>query len=295
MRCASRAPCAPASAGRGHRHRRPDRPTAAADAIRAGVFDVLPRPPSARDLEALIANAREQAALAAAAPRNPSDERAAYGIVGTSPAMRIGHGSGPARRRRALRHPDLRRARHRTRDDRARDPRARRRIVMRRSSKSTARAHARRHRAAAVRRDQQAIGERRTGAAQPRTRRPAQQPLRMPRQGILFLENATGAAGARAGAARARAARPRSLRRRRPRIRCALDIRPIASVDGTIEAALDEGRMRADLLRAARRSSASTCRRCGSGARTSRSWPRISSRTCARPTARRSRRLRGRR
>src|SRR5207247_7634340 len=34
----------------------PARATASADAIRAGVFDVLPRPPSARDLEALIAN-----------------------------------------------------------------------------------------------------------------------------------------------------------------------------------------------------------------------------------------------
>ena len=45
----------------------PSRATASADAIRAGVFDVLPRPPSARDLEALIANAREQAALASSA------------------------------------------------------------------------------------------------------------------------------------------------------------------------------------------------------------------------------------
>src|SRR5215475_11236846 len=45
----------------------PARATASADAIRAGVFDVLPRPPSARDLEALIANAREQAQLASAA------------------------------------------------------------------------------------------------------------------------------------------------------------------------------------------------------------------------------------
>ncbi|MEQ1730846.1 MAG: hypothetical protein ABL982_20955, partial [Vicinamibacterales bacterium] len=35
----------------------PDRPTMSADAIRAGVFDVLPRPASAADLEALIANA----------------------------------------------------------------------------------------------------------------------------------------------------------------------------------------------------------------------------------------------
>ena len=47
----------------------PARPSAAADAIRAGVFDVLPRPPSARDLEALLANAREQAALASSRRR----------------------------------------------------------------------------------------------------------------------------------------------------------------------------------------------------------------------------------
>jgi len=33
----------------------PERPTASADAIRAGVFDVLPRPASARDLDAILA------------------------------------------------------------------------------------------------------------------------------------------------------------------------------------------------------------------------------------------------
>ena len=66
----------------------PARPHAAAEAIRAGVFDVLPRPPSARDLKALIANAREQASLAASMqPLRPA-ESSAYGVVGTSPAMR---------------------------------------------------------------------------------------------------------------------------------------------------------------------------------------------------------------
>ena len=65
----------------------PDRPSTAADAIRAGVFDVLPRPPSARDLEALIANAREQAALASNGSPRPH-ESLPYGIVGSSPAMR---------------------------------------------------------------------------------------------------------------------------------------------------------------------------------------------------------------
>src|SRR5262249_31346394 len=65
----------------------PARPTAAADAIRAGVFDVLPRPASARDLEALLANAREQASLAAGDTR-PHDA-GSFGLVGVSSAMRV--------------------------------------------------------------------------------------------------------------------------------------------------------------------------------------------------------------
>jgi DNA-binding NtrC family response regulator len=66
----------------------PTRPHAAAEAIRAGVFDVLPRPAATGDLQALIANAREQATLAAtAAPARPI-ESLAYGVVGASPAMR---------------------------------------------------------------------------------------------------------------------------------------------------------------------------------------------------------------
>jgi DNA-binding NtrC family response regulator len=64
----------------------PAKPTAAAEAIRAGVFDVLPRPPSARDLESLLANAREQQDLAAASVR-PAD-MSPIGIVGHSAAMR---------------------------------------------------------------------------------------------------------------------------------------------------------------------------------------------------------------
>ena len=66
----------------------PARPHAAAEAIRAGVFDVLPRPPSARDLQALIANAREQSTIAAAARAHRHAESSGYGVVGTSPAMR---------------------------------------------------------------------------------------------------------------------------------------------------------------------------------------------------------------
>src|SRR5215470_15728561 len=67
----------------------PARATASADAIRAGVFDVLPRPPSPRDLEALIANAREQATLASTQLPIVTSESMAYGVVGTSPAMRL--------------------------------------------------------------------------------------------------------------------------------------------------------------------------------------------------------------
>ena len=67
----------------------PARPHAAAEAIRAGVFDVLPRPPSARDLRALIANAREQASLAASQRRRCARRsRQPTASIGTSPAMR---------------------------------------------------------------------------------------------------------------------------------------------------------------------------------------------------------------
>lgn len=66
----------------------PARPHAAAEAMRAGVFDVMPRPPSARDLRALIANAREQASLAASVEPLRAGEPLASGVVGTSAAMR---------------------------------------------------------------------------------------------------------------------------------------------------------------------------------------------------------------
>lgn len=67
----------------------PGRPSAASDAMRAGVFDVLPRPATARDLEALVANAREQTALAAAGGTVDRASTASYGIIGASPAMRL--------------------------------------------------------------------------------------------------------------------------------------------------------------------------------------------------------------
>jgi DNA-binding NtrC family response regulator len=66
-----------------------ERPTAAADAIRAGVFDVLPRPASGRDLDALLENATELSRLAAAPAPSVSEEAASFGIVGSSMAMRL--------------------------------------------------------------------------------------------------------------------------------------------------------------------------------------------------------------
>lgn len=55
--------------------------------VRAGVFDVLSRPVIAHELEAVIANAREQAGLAAQVPRDDTPP-ASFGIVGASPVMR---------------------------------------------------------------------------------------------------------------------------------------------------------------------------------------------------------------
>ena len=76
------------------------------------MFDVLPRPPSARDLEALIANAREQAALAPRRRPRQHSRAVTFGIVGTSAAMRLVMDLVQRAASRPVRHPDLRRARH---------------------------------------------------------------------------------------------------------------------------------------------------------------------------------------
>ena len=84
----------------------PARPYAAAEAIRAGVFDVLPRPAQAGDLRALISNAREQATLAASV-------QPAFGRVSGVWAGRqfagdaSGHGPGAAGGVGSLRDPGL--------------------------------------------------------------------------------------------------------------------------------------------------------------------------------------------
>ena len=70
----------------------PARPGAAADAIRAGVFDVLPRQATALELQAVIANGRAQAALAPPAASASAAADAAHvvadEIICASPAMR---------------------------------------------------------------------------------------------------------------------------------------------------------------------------------------------------------------
>ncbi|MFB3855236.1 MAG: sigma-54-dependent transcriptional regulator [Vicinamibacterales bacterium] len=57
------------------------------EALRAGVFDVALRPLSERDLEALLSNAHQQAALATTGAMPPVDVTP-WGVFGTSPAMR---------------------------------------------------------------------------------------------------------------------------------------------------------------------------------------------------------------
>ena len=86
----------------------PARPYAAAEAIRAGVFDVLPRPALAGDLQALIANAREQATLAASTGPHRYVESPGVRTGGQFPRDAPGHGAGSARGLRAVRDSDLR-------------------------------------------------------------------------------------------------------------------------------------------------------------------------------------------
>jgi two-component system, NtrC family, nitrogen regulation response regulator NtrX len=222
----------------------PDRPTASADAIRAGVFDVLPRPASARDLEALIANAREQASLAAV-PQAKSGEAASYGIVGTSPAMRLvmdlvqraaagrcgilivgERGTGREMIARAIQ---------------SHDPNPDSPFVKVDCSGPTPEDI-----------ELQLFGVlARRGASAPPERRSLERiaehcRLRESDGGILFLENVMDLP------ARAQARLVRVLRDREAFVGdlhepTTLDLRPIASVDGSVEAALEEGRLRPDL------------------------------------------------
>ena len=222
----------------------PARPSAAADAIRAGVFDVLPRPPSARDLEALIANAREQAALAANGAPRPSDALP-FGIVGSSPAMRM------------------------VLDLAQRASSARCGIVIRGERGSGREMVARAVHSFGPSRtapfvkvdcsgptpediELQLFGSVTRRSTPGSNERPSlervgrQSRLREATSGVLFLENVVEMP-ARLQTRLVRVLRDREVLVDEGREPVQLDLRPIASVDTTIDAAVEEGRLRADL------------------------------------------------
>jgi len=223
----------------------PARPGAAADAIRAGVFDVLPRPASARDLEALLANAREQAQLAARAQSERATDPMAYGIAGSSPAMRLVM--------------DL--------VQRAASGRCGMLICGERGTgrEMIARAihaHGPNQNAPFVKLDcagptpedieLQLFGYLTKGPGSGAPERRSLERLGKNGRlveaagGILFLENVVDLP-ARAQARLVRVLRDREAFIDQGREAVSLDIRPIASVDSSINTALDEGRLRADL------------------------------------------------
>ena len=222
----------------------PSRPHAAAEAIRAGVFDVLPRPPSARDLRALIANAREQAGLAASTPPIRAVEFRAYGVVGTSAAMRPvmelvqraaagqcgimicgERGSGRGMIARAIHaHSAHRDAPFVAVDCSALDPEDIELqlfgMLVKRGSNAPERRSLER-----VRRNSQ---------------------LHEAAGGCLFLENVADLS-ARAQARLVRVLRDREAFSEEARERIVMNIRVVAAADGSISTALEEGRLRPDL------------------------------------------------
>ena len=224
----------------------PAKPSAAADAIRAGVFDVLPRPPSARDLEALLANAREQASLAQSQQiPGVSADPMAYGVVGTSPAMRLvmdlvqraapgrcgmlicgERGSGREMIARAIHmHGTNRNAPFVKVDCSSASPED---VEMQLFGVLNKRSGS----AAAERRSLERIG---------RNSRLADSAA-----GILFLEN-IAELPARVQGRLVRILRDREAFVDDGREPIALDIRPIAAVDSAVNSAVDEGRLRTDL------------------------------------------------
>lgn len=223
----------------------PERPTASADAIRAGVFDVLPRPATARDLEALIANAREQASIASMPLRERGGEGASYGIAGTSPAMRqvmdLVQRAAAGRcgilicGERGTGREMIARAIH------SHDPNPDAPFVQVHCSGPSPEDIELQLFGLLVKRGGSTSPERRSLERIGEHCR-----LRDADGGILFLENVMDLP------ARAQARLVRMLRDREVFVGddpepVALDIRPIASVDGSVEAALEEGRLRPDL------------------------------------------------
>jgi DNA-binding NtrC family response regulator len=223
----------------------PDRPTASAEAIRAGVFDVLPRPPSLRDLETLLSNARELVALSATPASARPPQGAAYGLVGTSPAMRLvmelvqraasgrcgilicgERGTGREMIARAIHahgpHPE---APFVTIDCSGPAP-------------------------GDIELDLFGVINKRagTGAVERRSLERIGKNGRLVDAigGILFIEHVTQMP-ARVQARLIRVLRDREVFVGADRHPTALDIRPIAAVDGTVEAAIEEGRLRIDL------------------------------------------------
>ncbi len=223
----------------------PGRPAAAADAIRAGVFDVLPRPPSPRDLEALLANAREQASLAASTGHARAPEPAPFGVIGTSAAMR------------AVMDLVQRAAAGRCGMLICGERGTGREMIAR-----AIHAHGPNRYAPFVKIDcsgpepedveLQLFGliNRRSGAAglERRTLERLGRHSRLIEAagGILFLENVVELP-ARVQARLVRVLRDREVFLEDHREPVPLDVRPIASVDSTVEAALEEGRLREDL------------------------------------------------
>jgi DNA-binding NtrC family response regulator len=223
----------------------PHRPTASADAIRAGVFDVLPRPPAARDLETLFSNAQEQIALAAPAPLVRAQEATAYGLVGTSPAMRLvmdlveraaagrcgilicgERGTGREMIARAIHAHGLHRDAPFVKVDcSGPSPDELERQIFGVINKRTG-----------------------TGAPERRSLERISRDSRLfdAAAGILFLENVTEMP-ARVQARLVRILRDREVFADAERLPLTLDVRPIAAVDASVEAALEEGRLRADL------------------------------------------------
>jgi DNA-binding NtrC family response regulator len=223
----------------------PARPGAAADAIRAGVFDVLPRPPSSRDLQALLANAREQAGLAGTAQPPRAADPLPYGIIGSSPGMRLvldlvqraasarcgitlfgERGTGREMIARAIHaYSPARRAPFVKVDCSGPTPED---IELQLFGAVTRRAGT----ASAERRSLERVGQHsRLGEAA---------------GGILFLENVPDMP-ARLQARLLRVLRDREAFVENGRDPVDLNIRPIAAVDASVNAALDEGRLRPDL------------------------------------------------
>ena len=222
----------------------PSRPYAAAEAIRAGVFDVLPRPAVAGDLRALISNAREQANLAASNPAARLAESPAYGLVGNSPAMRpvmdLVHRAAAGRcgilicGERGSGREMIARAIHA-------------------HGASTA-PFVQVDCSAPVPEDVElelfGVTVKRGGGAAPerrsleRIRRGSR--LHDASGGVLFLEN-VAALPARAQARLVRVMRDREVFIEEARHRISMDVRVIASADASLTTALEEGRLRPDL------------------------------------------------